>query len=63
MESIKLMNGEVVQLPVSETEDRKRYECTSRQQALAVSMALMVAGKIGQSICKGNEYAVIIKKA
>ena len=44
MESIKLMNGEVVQLPVSETEDRKRYECASRQQALAVTMALMVAG-------------------
>lgn len=63
MENLKLLSGEVVQLPVSETADRKRYECNSRQQALAVSMALMVAGQIGQTVCKANEYAVIIKKA
>lgn len=63
MENLKLLNGTTVQLQVSETEDRKRYECTSKQQALAVSMALLVAGQIGQTICNGNEYAVIIKKA
>ena len=62
MENLKLLNGTTVQLPVSETASVKRYECASRQQALAVSMALMVAGQIGQTICKGNEYAVIIKK-
>ena len=63
MENLKLLNGTTVQLQVSETEDRKRYECTSKQQALAVSMALLVAGQVGQTICNGNEYAVIIKKA
>lgn len=63
METLKLLNGQLVQLAVSETEKTKRYECNSKAQALEVSMTLLLAGNVCTTICRANEYAVEIKKA
>lgn len=63
MENLKLLSGEVVQLPVSETADCKRYECESKKQAIEVTITLALLGNVGTTICKNGVYAVEIKKA
>lgn len=64
MENLKLLNGEVVTLPVSETATHKRYECNSKRQAIEVSTTLVLLGNVCNTICKAsiNEFAVEVKK-
>lgn len=63
MENLKLLNGTMVQLPVSETASVKRYECESKKQAIEVTMTLALLGNVGTTVCKDGKFSVEIKKA
>lgn len=65
METLKLTNGEVVKLPVSEKPGWKRFECTSRKQVLEVSFTLLLLGNVCHTICMDStgEFAVEVKIA